>query len=254
LPGRAKLIECLGIGLWLGLGYLSKASAFFLLVGFLLWSLTRAGLRRSRWIGLIGFVAVTSPLLIRHLLAFVNPLYSFNNRFLFADSFEQGVGGKIPGLAEAAREYWRTHSTASVGSRALNGVVWEAFILLRSLGPATLHDRRPLAGFVVLLLAALGAIGADRGVVLDAIAWLVPFYLFFAWYVPIAAGDRFLAPIVPIILLFAARGIVLLFQSVTAAKPDRLERRILFAAVLWTVAVTMLSFWLLHPTCWRCLS
>lgn len=238
---RHCIVHCAAMGALLGLAYLTKASGFFLLLGTWVWSLTVAGLRRWSWLAILAFTVISSPLLVRNARAYGNPVYSFNNRFLFSDTFEQGLDRGDRDILTEAGEYWRTHSAAAVGRRALSGLGWEAFILLRSLGPATLSDSRPLVGFVLLLLAALGAVGSDRRIVLAAAAWLIPLLIFFAWYVPIAAGDRFLAPVMPVVLIFSARGGILLLQA-NAPPGDRLERRILFGAVLWCVAVTMLSF------------
>jgi hypothetical protein len=234
--------RCAAIGLWLGLAYLTKASAFFLLIGFVVWSAIVPQLRRWSWLALVSFAVVSSPLLVRNVRTYGDPLYSFNNRFLFADSFEQGVERGDRGTWADAKQYFETHSMREIGRRALGGLAWEAFILLRSLGPASLSDSRPLVGLVILLLSVLGTIGADRRLVLAMAAWVVPFYVFFAWYGEIARGDRFLAPVIPVLLVFAARGAISLLQANALLSPRQLERRLLIGVALWCIAITVLSF------------
>jgi hypothetical protein len=124
----------------------------------------------------------------------------------------------------------------------LGGWAWEAFILLRSLAPATLGPSRPLVGLVILLVAGLGAMQSSRTAVSLAAVWCLVFYLFFSWYIPIAAGDRFWAPLVPILLSFAARGAIALFASDAAASQAAVGRRIVWASSLWFLTCTMLGF------------
>jgi hypothetical protein len=72
--------------------------------------------------------------------------------------------------------------------------------------------------------------------------WSAVFYLFFAWYVPIAAGDRFLAPIVPVLITFAARGVAVLAATSNGASKRPLASRIIWMALLWVIVTTVLSF------------
>jgi hypothetical protein len=239
---RAHVWRCAAIGGWLALGYLTKASAVFLLVGFLGWSLCVRGLRCWSWVAVVSFAVIASPLLVRNARAFGDPLYSFNTRFLLADSFEQGLGRPFRGTWTEASDYLKSHSAGSIVHRAATGLAWEGFMFLRSLAPAGLDQSRPLVGLVVLMLGLLGMIRAERRAIALAAAWCAIFYLFFAWYVPIAAGDRFLAPIIPIVLLFAARGAAILIASRSSKTPDRISRTVRYAALLWCLAVTVLSF------------
>jgi len=228
------------VGGWLGLAYLTKASAVFLLVGFLAWSLSVAGMRRWSWLAVVSFAVISSPLLVRNARAFGDPLYSFNTRFLFADKFERDR--PFRGTLTEARDYLSHHSAREILQRAASGLAWEGFIFLGSLAPATLGDNsRPLAGTVIVLLALFGTIQTDRRLVLLAILWCASFFVFFAWYYPIAADDRFLAPITPIVLLFAARGATALIAS-KAPATERVPRIVCYAAILWCVAATVMSF------------
>ncbi len=229
------------VGLWLGLAYLTKASGLFLLVGFQIWSLLVPRLRPWSWVALVVFLLVASPLLVRNARAFGDPLYSFNTRFLFADSFEQGLQRDFRGTWIEAREYLNSHSSRAIAQRALSGLGWEGFILLRSLGPAAMGESRPLVGLVVLLFSVIGTIATDRRLVWAATIWTAIFYFFFAWYVPIAAGDRFLAPIVAVILFFSARGAVILIASNSPNNAQAAARWVILAASLWCITMLMLS-------------
>jgi|GEM_PF-3488401 len=232
-------VQAVAVGGWLGLAYLTKASALFLVVGFVIASMSLARLRRWSWLAMVGFAVLASPLIARNVQAFGDPLYSYNTRFLFADSFDEGVRMDFRGTWSAARDYVGSHSASEIAGRALSGLGWEGLILLRSLGPATCGESRPLVGMVVLLAACVGVIGSDRREVGLLAVWLAMFYGFFAWYVPIAAGDRFLAPLVPPLLFYSGRGVVALVAA--SATPDRVTRRVVVVALLWCVTIALLG-------------
>ncbi|MBI3468384.1 MAG: hypothetical protein HY000_35735 [Planctomycetes bacterium] len=238
----AVVARCLLVGVWLGLGYLMKASAVFLLAGFLAWSLFVPELRRWSWLAAISFALVTSPLLVRNARAFGDPLYSYNTRFLFADSFKEGQAMDFHSTRSAAQEYFQSHTVSAIARRAFGGLAWEGYILLRSLGPASLPTSRALVGSVVLLLAILGAVSLERPLVWLAGVWCASFYLFFSWYVPIASGDRFVAPLVPVVLSFAAHGVVGLMTAKAGSTQDRVGRRLVGLAIGWCATVVVLTW------------
>ncbi len=150
-------------------------------------------------LGVIGFVVVAGPLLERNIRVFGNPFHNINSLLLFADDyseFERMLRLKIePG--EAAREYFSTHSAGQMLVRELRGLVWEAFIMLRTLGPKGLDDGRIVFGIPLAMAAGLSLWFDRRPAKFLLMAWIVACWVMFAWYVPIAAGDRF-----PIPLLF----------------------------------------------------
>ncbi|HVJ83067.1 MAG TPA: hypothetical protein VNC50_18505, partial [Planctomycetia bacterium] len=77
------------------------------------------------------------------------------------------------------------------------------------LGPIPFDSARAVFGLLALGLAAIG-FASWRGVGLAPallLPWTAFFVLFFGWYQPIAAGDRFLLPLVPPLLIAAAVGL-----------------------------------------------
>jgi hypothetical protein len=239
-PAR-PVARAIVVGMALAMTYWTKATGLFLLFGFLLWSLGEQLLRRWVWLTVVGFVAVALPLLVRNVRVYGDPLYSYNTRFLFADSFEQGAAGEFSGTWPAAREYFRTHSVSQVLGRMWSGLGWEGYILLRSLGPASFGSGRALAGLAVLLLAGLGGLAAgSRGLLV--VVWCGLFGAFFAWYVPIASGDRFWVPVLPSLLVCAAHGTVRLLGGERLPDGRTVGGRLLVAAVLWCGTVAVLSF------------
>ena len=156
---------------------------------------------------LAGFVIVSSPLLLRNLRRFGTPFYNINSQLLFVDQYADPVAlAAERTTGEAAREYWQTHTLAEMLWREAHGLVWETYILLRSLGPVPLDDARILFGLPLGLLAVVGAWTAQAYPAGLTAVWTITLWLVFAWYVPIAAGERFLVPVLIPILIAAANG------------------------------------------------
>lgn len=249
--GRSSLAALLAGGA-LGLSWLTKATGLLLLVGALLHTAIAGWRNRSRtggrtvaltllWLA-IGFVIVGSPLLARNVRRFGSPFYNVNSQLLFVDAYsDPGQLAEQHSTGEAAREYWRTHSLGQLARRAITGGVWEGYILLRSLGPAPLDDGRVLVGAPLALLGLMGALrGGAFPAALTAI-WTVLLWACFAWYVPIAAGERFLVPLLIPWLIAAALGLTRLIpvceraSSTTAvsAISARAAWRLVLGGAIW---------------------
>jgi hypothetical protein len=158
----------------------------------------------------LSFVVFASPLLARNVVRYHNPLHSFNNKLLFAESYDEGIAEPDLGTLGNLKRYLGRHSAKEiVVERLLGGLMWEGFVLLRSLGPAPLDSGRAVFG-AVLLSAALLAMATHLGAKLAPgflIFWTGWFVLFFGWYQPIASGDRFLLPLVPPLTIAASLGL-----------------------------------------------
>ncbi|MCA9055234.1 MAG: hypothetical protein KDA75_15445, partial [Planctomycetaceae bacterium] len=209
----------------LALAWLAKGTGLLLLAGTLAAVLVaavrssptagwRRGLVRCVLI-LTAFVAVGSPLLIRNLRRFGSPFYNVNSQLLFVDEYADPAAlAAEQTTSEAARGYWATHTVGQMLWREAHGCVWETYILLRSLGPAPLDDGRILFGFPIGLLALLGLLTSPRFPGKLTGVWTLLLWLMFAWYVPIAAGERFLIPLLIPLLLAAAVGMARLLMLV----------------------------------------
>jgi hypothetical protein len=208
---RESMAKTSLVGFVFGLAYLAKASAAFPL--FLLMGLStirgKTGIRVAVFL-LAGFVVGAGPLLIRNIVQFGQPLHSFNNKLLFADSFEQGIAEPDLGLVGNAKRFLSRHSMKEIiVDRLVMGTVWETFVLFRSLGPWPLDSGRALVGFLMFLLAILGFVGPqrDRLAPIFLLTWTAWSLVFFGWYQPIASGDRFLIPVLIPLLVSSASGL-----------------------------------------------
>jgi hypothetical protein len=208
------------IGGLFGLAYLTKASALFpLLIMIALTTWRRAN--KPRWLAptmmTLAFVVVATPLLSRNVVRYHNPLHSFNNKLLFAESYESGIAEPDLGTFGNLKRYLGRHTVKEiVVDRFLSGVMWEGFVLLRSLGPWPFDSGRVLFGAVFLVAALIGMTTAISRKLSPTflILWAGWFLLFFGWYQPIASGDRFLLPLIPPLTIAASLGISCVLRAV----------------------------------------
>jgi hypothetical protein len=114
---------------------------------------------------------------------------------------------------EAARDYFKKHSISDMIDREVRGLVWEAFIMLRTLGPQGLDDGRVIFGLPIAICAGIGLWFERRPAKWLLVGWIAVSWLMFAWYVPIAAGDRFPIPLLMPTLAFAAEGMRRILMS-----------------------------------------
>lgn len=262
-PHRAVITgpRCAAAGALLGLAWLTKGTGLVLFGAYVVWLMiaawrasgdgstmhTRSRAARLCMVGwpvvIAGsaFLLVGSPLIARNVQRFGNPFHNLNSLLLFADRYEDLPAMVERGLStgDAAREYMQTHSAGDMVRREATGLAWEAFIIVRSLGPAPLDDARVLFGLPVVLLAAAGMAVRRRPADGLLLAWTTVSGVMFAWYVPIAAGERFILPLLAPLLVAASEVLVLLIgQSLPGAR-----RWWWRAAAVWSV-VWVLACWL----------
>jgi hypothetical protein len=228
---RAELLWTIAFGAGLGLGWLTKGSVLPLIAGTLVWLLVvsdneapsrsipgpelpgskpganrfwRRGLMAT--LVLLSAAVVASPLLVRNVTRFRSATYNVNSWLMFVDRYEDPYRlARDHSLSDLARRYVRDKGVVGLAEREGRGLVWEGLIVARALGPVGLGEGRALPGLVLAALALLGWWTLPNRACAELIlAWTIPAILLFAWYVPIAAGERFIAPLVPLWLLLAA--------------------------------------------------
>jgi hypothetical protein len=69
-----------------------------------------------------------------------------------------------------------------------------------------LDDSRVLFGIIFLLLAGLALLHESTAIKTTLVIWIALSLLLFGWYIPIAAGQRFMAPLLPLLIAFAGVG------------------------------------------------
>ena len=190
-----------------------------------------------------------SPLLVRNQIRFGSATYNVNSYLLWADAFESPVAlAERMTLPEARAAYLATHSVTDLLQREATGLAWEAFIGLRTLGPAPWDDARVLFGLPLFALGLLGLYHTPRLPALVLISWTGIEWVMMAWYIPIAAGDRFMMPLLIPWLALAANGLVRIVSLTT--DPHAASRCIVLAIILWGVVTTVLVW--TRSDLWAC--
>ena len=192
---------------------------------------------------LLGWTVISAPLLIRNIRRYGWPTYNVNSSLLFVDEYSDPVRlARTGSLASVARTYWDEHSMAAVVARELRGLVWESFIILRTLGPAPMDDGRVVFGVCVLGAALIGLLATRRTDRTLVVTWLVLFWLVFAWYVPIAAGDRFVLPLIVPLTAYASVGMLRGLRVVWKTDSSRfVPLAVAPACLLWCLLIVLFS-------------
>ena len=223
----------LWIGLFIGLAYVTKANGLFLLpvaLGALAWR-ERRRLWRSReaWAALLALAVVMSPVLVRNVRLYGAPLYNSNKSFIWTNHPDELYSPDVRVRAPTAGQFWRTHTLGQIAHRAATGLFQQGVYSVVAVGQTyPLNERLRLKAWplgLLLLLLALAPLRSRSARSAAVLGWSVfaIFFLFFAWYP--ARDIRFIFPLVPVLLILAARG---LYQAL---------RRLRTAMRLWTVRV-----------------
>lgn len=247
---KVPYLPLMAIGLLLGGAWLTKGTALLITLGILLWLASYAIDWRGLWlrlrrqnknpetktvvspsaswkmvaasIGLIvvGFIVVALPLLVRNARVYGSPTFNANSYLMFEDEFSEPHALIQQGsLGAAARRYLETHSFSQMVKREVKGMLWQVFIFLRSLGPLPFDEGRVFFGMLTapfLIVGLWTETGPARRLYL---IWLCLFWLAFAWYLPIAAGERFLMPLLLPTLSLISLGLVRTVQVILQRHP-----------------------------------
>ena len=256
LPSTLNAPRSTLVGVLLGLAYLTKGTGLLLFVGtglaygvVVLWS---PGERRrgitSTVALVLAFLITASPLLTRNQIRFGSATYNVNSYLLWTDAYESpNAMAERMTLDEAKAAYLASHSATELIQREATGLAWETFIGLRTLGPAPWDDARVLFGLPLFALGLLGLCHTPRLPALVLLFWTGIVWVMMAWYVPIAAGDRFVMPLLIPWLTLAANGLV---RVVSMASERSVSRRLVIAAILWGLVITVLVWF--RSDLWAC--
>ncbi|MBT4013187.1 MAG: hypothetical protein HN617_08185 [Planctomycetaceae bacterium] len=246
------------IGALLGLAYLAKGTAPIFLTGVVAgcfvtrWTIVESSNIKQRLISSLlpvlvvcaGWIVVAHPLLIRNVKVYDNPLYSANQTFFYMDSFPNGIDpfGQVAAMgtpAEIRADYLATHTLVDMTNRAVTGTGWQSYIFIRSLGPTPLDDSRVLFGVIFTLLAGLSLLHESTVIKTTLAIWIALSLLLFGWYIPIAAGQRFMAPLLPLLLAYAGVG---MWRVMSYAQQWSRTTIVLVFGVIWN------AIWLVWTT------
>jgi hypothetical protein len=151
-------------------------------------------------------------------------------------------------LTEARSAYLASHSLTDIIKREATGLVWQTFIGLRTLGTAPWSDARLLVGVPLFVLALFGMTQQPRVSSLVLILWTLTTWVVMAWYVPIAAGDRFIMLLLVPWLTLAADGLARI-PHMTGDVPATQSRVAVIALVIGVVSTALVGS---QTSLWEC--
>jgi len=219
-------------GVFLGLAYLAKSPASLIGVAVVAAGMWCSGwrflVRPQLWVFLIAIGVVSSPLAIRNLVGFGTPVYEgVNSNIMWIDEWTDigaehtvmyydryGIMTVEKNGLPTAGDYLRTHSAVKIGKRLVKGIITE----VTSVAPRALAVFSPAGGKSVGMIpfawGALVFVFAIAGWWLRRRSWeaaLVFFWsalfaVFFGWD-HMFPDIRYLAPLIPVFIAFAAHAI-----------------------------------------------
>lgn len=192
----------LGVGLCLGLAFLTKGTGVLLTLAIglaVLWNL-----RRSSWRALVplgaGFALGGLLLLVRNQLRHGDALFNVNSRRGFwLDRWEQFYDAEA--LSNASASAWfERHSLGDAFARFASGLVKQAAHAVEAAQVVAPGGIGAFLGAFVLLALALGLSRLSSRRERATLALVVALWIAsFAWYAQVASDRRFLAVLVPLL-------------------------------------------------------
>ncbi len=219
------------IGLFIGLAYMTKGTGLLLVpiaLGAFIYRERRRFLRSKQvWLGVLIFILVSSPILVRNIRCYGEPFYNTNRSFIWAHSTDE-LYSPDPSVREPTfLSYLRKHSLRQITGRILHGSFQEAIYAVVASGQTYLLNERlglkawPI-GLAVLVAAAAAVVSnRERAAALPAAATFALFFVFFSWYP--AKDIRFLVPLLPMLLGLASRGCAMGLERVLTQERTKLK-------------------------------
>jgi len=213
------------VGASVALAYLSKGSGIFVAP----LSLVVAGVKerwrafasRGVWVAVGIFVLATCPLLARNVRLYGAPFYNENTHVMWQDAWEEKYSPDPELNRPTLATYCARHTAGDALARLGRGIWQQGVYSVVVMGQTTLFHE--ILGWKVwplgLLALGLGLVPLvrrpDRSAALIGWGMFAGFNLFFAWY-PVKDA-RFVAPLVPVMMILSGRGAHLAFRAASRA-------------------------------------
>lgn len=202
-------------GIFSGLAYMTKGSGFFMVHVFMISSLFifKFGILRNRyfWLFLLGFFLTSFPLILRNTIAYKNPFYNgYNSNVIWLDNWEQVYNPSFHNNPPTMVSYFNSHSLSEIVSRFANGSVREGKSLLNSMSliaiPGSLMKIFCILLFLFFILGLIKRKNISEKVY--TVVTILIFFILFSWYYQVIQSDRFITPLIPLLLIFSSLEIV----------------------------------------------
>jgi hypothetical protein len=201
------------------------------------------------------FLVVTSPYLIRNVKVYRSPFFNINRHYFWIDEWQEIYKPGFSKNPPTFTSYLKKHPPMEFLGIFIKGLTERSPRLIKeALKPFPFWQKEAakrlpenvevrfscLWAGLVSLLALIGLFYLrDRAGTLTTLVLFVIFYVFVGWYSKMMEVTRFIIPVIPFILLYAARSTVLLFKRLyrlLRVKPvpaDSVILTLLFVFFIW---------------------
>lgn len=218
------------LGVLAGLAYLTKGTGLLLIPSIMLLACLQygwaVGKSRHFWMFAGMFLIVVSPLLMRNMIVYGSPFYSGPNGVgLWMDTWWDSYNPTMGTIVQYPEVVWQfvnppsmstylqSHSINDVIARLTSGLRGEFRLLVASLN--TILPGPPL-GAIMLILSAIGlATETKKERAAFVVVLFAAFFLPFSWFYQVAPATRYLAPLIPVLCLYSAGGVLWILAKLT---------------------------------------
>lgn len=202
-------------GMFSGLAYMTKGTGLLMVPVFIISSLIifKFGILRNKyfWLFFLGFFLTSFPLILRNTIAYKNPFYNgYNSYVIWLNKWEQVYNPSFHNNPPTMVSYFKSHSLSEIVSRFVHGSVSEGKLLLKSMSliaiPGSLMKIFCILLFLFFILGLIKRKNISEKVC--TVVTILIFFIFFSWYYQVVPSDRFITPLIPLLLIFSSLGII----------------------------------------------
>ena len=210
-----------------GFAYLAKGTGLLLVPLFVTVVLFHSGMKvfkiRHFWMFFVGFLIVSSPLLVRNVVVYGNLTHQgmiydtmWLDNFLDLYDTKYGFAMQYPELvwkvtnAPTLHSYWNTHTVREILDRANAGIYGEFRLLIDSMKTVL---PIPGSGVFLFVFFCAGLMWEIRHIrALCALGLMIIILFPAAWQNPVSGPVRYLSPLLPVLCMYSAMGMILIFE------------------------------------------
>lgn len=248
----------LAAGIASGLAFATKGTGIFLMGVFVLGSfiLHEKAIFKNKWfwVFLGAFFLVNLPYLARNTIVYNHPLYEgINSHILWIESWDQLSQPQYRLVVDWAEHtytwdglptffsYIRDNSLAAIAKRFLSGFFNELNLLRKATYLHGFPLNSILSFFMVLVVLLAVIFDRDKHRKVYTIILAISFIAPFAWLYPVVPSDRYIAPLIPVMIFFFIAGIRRALQWICTVLHIDPEKRCYRHAILAGLVICMVA-------------
>jgi len=241
-----------------GLAYMTKGTGLFVLPLFVMANLVVFGSKviknKSFWLFFLFFLLASSPLIMRNIIVYKNPLYEgYIANSVWLDSWDDISDPKYHFIVNfkdhtftanqlpTMLSYIQTHSVSQIAERAAKGIAGESRLFLNTMNMLVFPIWTEAVSSILVVFSAIGLIlDKNKNRRNLSLLLIAIFVLPFAWYYQVIAEERYIAPLLPVIVIYSAWGSVALAKHIDTKLGAKLESFSLVASIPYVLTTVLI--------------